>query len=104
MVTMNSPELFQALKETSSELKKVNDRINGLEEKLNLALLNNSQPSSLLTKREVARYLNCSERHVTYLLNEKKCLPFMKEGALVKIRYEHLQKYIDSLPPKNLSD
>ena len=104
MVTMNSPELFQALKETSSELKKVNDRINGLEEKLNLALSNNHQPSSLLTKREVARNLNCSERHVTYLINEKKCLPFVKEGVLVKIRYEHLQKYIDSLHPKNLSD
>ena len=103
MLTMNSPELFQALKETSSELKKVNDRINGLEEKLNLALSNNRQPS-LLTKSEVARYLNCSERHVTYLLNEKKCLSYVKEGALVKIRYEHLQKYIDSLHPKNLSD
>ena len=103
MLSMNSPELFQALKETSSELKKVNDRINGLEEKLNLALSNNRQPS-LLTKSEVARYLNCNERHVTYLLNEKKCLPFLKEGVLVKIRYEHLQKYIDSLPPKNLSD
>ena len=104
MLSLNSPELIQALKENSFELKKMNDRINGLEEKLNLALSNNSQPSSLLTKSEVARYLNCSERHVTYLLNEKKCLPFVKEGVLVKIRYEHLQKYIDSLPPKNLSD
>ena len=50
----------------------------------------------ILTKEEASEILKGSMRHMSYLLYEKKCLPYFKVKGKVRIRMSDLVEYIEN--------